>query len=136
MCPWTQVRRLESGIWSDPVHLNSVGFDAIAFQLITTSEQTVGMEPGGDKRRGASVAGPSGGGSGSGRGGGGVEQCGGIRGQSSIEGGNRHRGHPGGGGNHIGRWHHGGGGGGGSEYCSGYRGGRGGGGWRGEYRRF
>ena len=124
MCPWTQVRRLESGIWSDPVHLNSVGFDAIAFQLITTSEQTVGMEPGGDKRRGASVAESSG------------SEWRGIRGQGSIGGGNGPSGHRSGGGSRGGRWHHGGGSGGGSGYHSGYQGGRGGGRWRGERRRF
>ena len=59
VCPWTHVKRIGEDIWADPVHLNKVGFDAVASLLITTAEQTVGMEPGGDQRRGTSVAGSS-----------------------------------------------------------------------------
>ena len=93
VCPWTHLKRNAEDIWADQVHLNRVGSDAVASLLIQTAEQTVGMEPGGDKCRG--------------RGGG--EWCG-SQGTGTVGGG--HRGGRGSqdGGGHGGRGHFGSGG--------------------------
>ena len=52
VCPWTHLKCIVEDIWADQVHLNRVGSDVVASLLIKTAEQTVGMELGGDKRRG------------------------------------------------------------------------------------
>ena len=61
VCPWTNLKHSAEEIWADPVHLNRVGTDTVASLLIKTAEQTVGMEPGGDKRRGRGGGGGRGG---------------------------------------------------------------------------
>ena len=91
VCPWTHVTRIVEDVWADPVHLNRVGFDAVASLLIKTAEQTVGMELGGSKSKG--------GGGGGGDGSGGEQQ--GFLGHGTAGGGHRGgrgRGHYSGGG--------------------------------------
>ena len=123
VCPWTPIRRMMEDVWSDPVHLNRVGYDAVASLLIRTAEQTVGMELDGDKRKG-------GGGSGGGGGGGPGTAGGGHRG-------GRGRGYYGGGGRggRGGRGGSGGGSGGGGGGSRGHHGNyTSGGGWSGARR--
>ena len=123
VCPWTPIRRMMEDVWSDPVHLNRVGYDAVASLLIRTAEQTVGMELDGDKRKG--------GGSGGGGGGGGPGTAGGGHR------GGRGRGYYGGGGRggRGGRGGSGGGSGGGGGGSRGHHGNyTSGGGWSGARR--
>ena len=110
VCPWSNLKHSAEDIWADPVHLNRVGTDTVASLLIKTAEQTVGMEPGGNKRKGR-------GGGGGGRGG---EQSG------SHERGRYGGGGYGGRGQFGGNW----------RGQGGYRGGRGGSGRGGGPRRF
>ena len=127
VCPWSNLKHSAEDIWADPVHLNRVGTDTVASLLIKTAEQTVGMEPGGNKRKGR-------GGGGGGRGGeqGGSHERGrGGGGRGGEQGGSHERGRYGGGG-YGGRGQFGGN----WRGQGGYRGGRGGSGRSGGPRRF